>query len=130
MSKVLIKFKNHMTFKNKKISLLGFGAWGLGGDAYGEISNQKSLNLLKYSIANGVNFIDTSNIYGKGLSEKRIGLLLLKNKKIRPKLSSYHTLSHSTPPLSPPPALHNGSRSEQIRGRGVQEQGSPLHAFV
>ena len=86
MSKVLIKFKNHMTFKNKKISLLGFGAWGLGGDAYGEISNQKSLNLLKYSIANGVNFIDTSNIYGKGLSEKRIGLLLLKNKKIRPKL--------------------------------------------
>jgi aryl-alcohol dehydrogenase-like predicted oxidoreductase len=70
----------------KNISLLGFGTWGLGSDSYGNISEKKSLTLLNHSIKNGINFIDTSNIYGRGLSEKRIGLLLLKNEHLRRKI--------------------------------------------
>ena len=61
----------------KNISPLGFGTWGLGSDSYGNISEKRSLTLLNHSIKNVINFIDTSNIYGRGLSEKRIGLLLL-----------------------------------------------------
>jgi aryl-alcohol dehydrogenase-like predicted oxidoreductase len=62
---------------NRRISLLGYGTWGLGSDSYGNISEKRSLTLLNHSIKNVINFIDTSNIYGRGLSEKRIGLLLL-----------------------------------------------------
>ena len=58
----------------KKISLIGYGTWGLGGDSYGYISQSKTQNLLNYALKKGINFFDTSNIYGRGLSEKRIGL--------------------------------------------------------
>ena len=67
-----------MNFK-KKISTLGFGSWGLGSDSYGDINKANSLKVLSFSIKNGINFIDTSNIYGKGLAEKRIGEFLSKN---------------------------------------------------
>lgn len=75
-----------MSLKKEKISLLGFGTWGLGSDAYGKITEKQSLSLIKYSIKKGINFLDTSNIYGRGLSEKRIGLFLQKNKNLRQKI--------------------------------------------
>ena len=75
-----------MSLKKEKISLLGFGTWGLGSDAYGKITEKQSLSLIKFSIKKGINFLDTSNIYGRGLSEKRIGLFLQKNKNLRQKI--------------------------------------------
>ena len=51
----------HSLLKNQ-ISRLGFGAWGLGSDAYGSISENKSLKLIKHSLKKGINFFDTSNI--------------------------------------------------------------------
>lgn len=74
-----------MNFK-KKISTLGFGSWGLGSDSYGDINKANSLKVLSFAIKNGINFIDTSNIYGKGLAEKRIGEFLSKNFSFRSKL--------------------------------------------
>ena len=62
----------HSLLKNQ-ISRLGFGAWGLGSDAYGSISENKSLKLIKHSLKKGINFFDTSNIYGRGKSESKIG---------------------------------------------------------
>ena len=65
--------------KISKISKLGFGCWGLGGDSYGYISSKRSIELVNYALENKINFFDTSNIYGNGLSEKRLGLAF-KNK--------------------------------------------------
>jgi len=77
--------RNKYSFK-KKISLLGFGTWGLGNDSYGFINKKNSSKILQYAVKNGINFIDTSNIYGKGLAEKRIGDFISANYALRSKL--------------------------------------------
>ena len=66
--------------KNIKISRLGFGTWGLGSDSYGKISEKKSIGLLDFAFSLGINFFDTSSLYGNGLSEKRLGKFLKKQK--------------------------------------------------
>ena len=88
----------HSLLKNQ-ISRLGFGAWGLGSDAYGSISENKSLKLIKHSLKKGINFFDTSNIYGRGKSESRIGNFIKSNpEKYRKKIfiaTKCGTLNHS-----------------------------------
>ena len=57
-------------------------AWGLGGDAYGPVADEEALDALKTAYEKGINFIDTSDLYGNGKSEKMIGKFL-KNYQIR-----------------------------------------------
>ena len=59
-----------------KASIIGFGCWGIGGVSYGKTNNNDSIKALQRSYELGVNFFDTSDLYGKkddGLSEKLIG---------------------------------------------------------
>lgn len=55
-----------------KISVIGFGAWGIGGDAWGSTDDEASLAALNKAIDLGVNFIDTADVYGNGHSEQLI----------------------------------------------------------
>ncbi|HLL78872.1 MAG TPA: aldo/keto reductase [Ktedonobacteraceae bacterium] len=54
------------------ISEIGFGAWGIGGDAWGTTDDRDSLEALNRAIDLGVNFIDTADVYGDGHSEQLI----------------------------------------------------------
>src|SRR5579859_3273250 len=54
------------------ISEIGFGAWGIGGDAWGTTDDKTSLAALNKAIDLGVNFIDTADVYGDGHSEQLI----------------------------------------------------------
>ncbi len=54
------------------ISEIGFGAWGIGGDAWGNTDDTTSLAALHRAIDLGVNFIDTADVYGDGRSEQLI----------------------------------------------------------
>jgi aryl-alcohol dehydrogenase-like predicted oxidoreductase len=54
------------------ISEIGFGAWGIGGDAWGSTDDQTSLATLHRAIDLGVNFIDTADVYGDGHSERLV----------------------------------------------------------
>jgi len=54
------------------ISVIGFGSWGIGGDAWGPTSDQDSLAALNRAIDLGVNFIDTADVYGDGHSEQLV----------------------------------------------------------
>ena len=54
------------------ISEIGFGAWGIGGDAWGSTDDKASLAALHRTIDLGVNFIDTADVYGDGHSEQLI----------------------------------------------------------
>lgn len=61
-----------------KISEIGFGAWGIGGTpddarAYGPTNDNESKLALETAFEKGVNFFDTSPLYGYGHSEKLIG---------------------------------------------------------
>ena len=56
-----------------KISEIGFGAWTIGGDAWGHTDDGESVGALHAAIDSGVNFIDTADVYGDGRSERLVG---------------------------------------------------------
>ncbi|MBN9390735.1 MAG: aldo/keto reductase [Chloroflexi bacterium] len=55
-----------------KVSEMGFGAWAIGGDAWGQTDDSEAIAALKKAIDLGVNFIDTADVYGDGHSEELI----------------------------------------------------------
>ncbi|OYU39607.1 MAG: aldo/keto reductase [Pseudorhodobacter sp. PARRP1] len=55
-----------------EISALGLGAMSFGG-IFGDTTEAESLACLDAMLAHGINFIDTANIYGMGISETIIG---------------------------------------------------------
>jgi aryl-alcohol dehydrogenase-like predicted oxidoreductase len=59
-----------------EVSVIGFGAWAIGGDMWGPQDDAESLRALHRALDLGVNFIDTAQGYGKGHSEELIGRLL------------------------------------------------------
>ncbi len=56
----------------RTISEVGFGAWAIGG-AWGTVTDEDAIAALNTAIDNGVNFIDTADVYGDGRSERLIG---------------------------------------------------------
>jgi aryl-alcohol dehydrogenase-like predicted oxidoreductase len=54
-----------------KISEIGFGGWAIGAD-WGEVSRTDAIKALETAIEQGVNFIDTADVYGDGRSERII----------------------------------------------------------
>ncbi len=59
-----------------KISEIGFGAWAIGGTAWGPQDDTDSRLALHKALDMGCNFIDTAAVYGDGHSEKLIGGVL------------------------------------------------------
>jgi aryl-alcohol dehydrogenase-like predicted oxidoreductase len=57
-----------------KISVLSFGAWAIGG-TWGPVQEEESLAALRRALEMGVNFFDTADVYGDGLSERLIAKL-------------------------------------------------------
>lgn len=57
------------------VSAVSFGAWAMGGDAWGPADDRESLATLHRALDAGVNFFDTADIYGGGRSEQLIGRL-------------------------------------------------------
>ena len=58
-----------------QVSEIGFGTWGIGGDAtgtlaYGPVDDEESLAALAEAWALGCTFFDTSNLYGWGHAEE------------------------------------------------------------
>ncbi|MEK6832397.1 MAG: aldo/keto reductase, partial [Thermoproteota archaeon] len=57
-----------------KVSEIGFGAWTIGLDWWGKkIEEDEAKRMLKKAYDLGINFFETADMYGKGLSEKLIG---------------------------------------------------------
>ncbi|MDR2642622.1 MAG: aldo/keto reductase [Planctomycetaceae bacterium] len=54
-------------------SVIGFGAWAIGGWMWGGTEEQSAINAINTAIDNGVNLIDTAPMYGYGRSEEIIG---------------------------------------------------------
>ncbi|MAN75612.1 MAG: aldo/keto reductase [Rhizobiales bacterium] len=54
------------------VSEIGLGTWQLGGD-FGPIEDNDASPILANAARLGVNFWDTADVYGNGLSEHRIG---------------------------------------------------------
>lgn len=61
--------------KNTAVSEIGLGTWQLGGD-WGAVDDKTAVHIMETAVANGVNFFDTADVYGGGLSEQRIAKFL------------------------------------------------------
>lgn len=59
-----------------RVSAVGYGAWAIGGDAWGATDDAESLRSLHRAIDLGVNFVDTADVYGDGHSERLIAQVL------------------------------------------------------
>lgn len=55
-----------------EVSEIGLGCWQLGND-FGPVSDAEARQILDSGCAAGINFYDTADVYGGGLSEKRLG---------------------------------------------------------
>lgn len=73
-------FEINIAGLNKKVSAMGFGAWQIGDRLfwdYGKTHHyQDSYRAFTVSVNQGINFIDTAEVYGFGRSEKILGELL------------------------------------------------------
>ncbi|HUQ78549.1 MAG TPA: aldo/keto reductase [Patescibacteria group bacterium] len=56
-----------------RVSEVGFGAWAIGGDAWGPVEDGDSIAAMERALELGVNVIDTADVYGDGHSEKLVG---------------------------------------------------------
>ena len=54
---------------------IGFGAWAIGG-TWGEVTDAEAKDALNAALDGGMTFIDTADVYGDGLSERRIAEVL------------------------------------------------------
>ena len=60
---------------NRQISEIGLGTWQLGAD-WGNVDEATAKKVLATAVEAGVNFFDTADCYGEGLSESRLGKFL------------------------------------------------------
>lgn len=64
-----------------EVSEVGLGTWQLGNADWGVVDEKEAIALLHAAVENGVNFIDTANVYGMGVSEQVIGKFLKETKE-------------------------------------------------
>lgn len=56
-----------------QIREIGVGLWAAGGDQWGTTQDQDILDAIDFALDAGVNFFDTSDVYGSGHSEELLG---------------------------------------------------------
>ncbi|WP_435077681.1 aldo/keto reductase [Halococcus sp. AFM35] len=56
-----------------EVSEVGFGAWVVGTDWWGDRGKEESIELVRHAVDQGITFFDTGDVYGHGRSEELIG---------------------------------------------------------
>jgi len=64
-----------------RVSEIGFGAWGIGGEMWQGGEDGESMRALHAAADAGLNFIDTALAYGDGHSERLVGNFLRERKE-------------------------------------------------
>lgn len=61
---------------NFKVSEISLGTWQVGGKWGTQFDNKNAEQIINTAIDNGINFIDTADVYENGLSEKAVGRVI------------------------------------------------------
>src|SRR5512144_2223200 len=57
-----------------EMTVIGFGAWEAGGDAWGPNASEDAVvGAIRSAIDAGIGWIDTAEVYGQGVSETLVG---------------------------------------------------------
>ena len=59
-----------------EVSEIGFGAWVVGSDWWGDRTDEEAIEMVRYAIDQGISYFDTGDVYGHGASEELIGRAL------------------------------------------------------
>jgi aryl-alcohol dehydrogenase-like predicted oxidoreductase len=59
-----------------EVSEVGFGAWVVGTDWWGDRSEDDAIEMLQYAVDRGITYFDTGDVYGHGRSEELVGRAL------------------------------------------------------
>ncbi|MDK2950575.1 MAG: hypothetical protein PWQ77_240, partial [Kosmotogales bacterium] len=67
-----------------EVNPLGMGCWAIGGyfildgmpDGYGKVNDEESIKAITMAVDMGIDFFDTSDVYGTGHSEEILGKAL------------------------------------------------------
>ena len=59
-----------------RVSEIGFGAWAIGGDAWGPVDDAESIASMERALELGVTFLDTADVYGDGRSEALVAKVI------------------------------------------------------
>ena len=57
------------------VSTISMGCWAIGG-AWGSVNDDESRRALRSAVDQGINFFDTADVYGDGISERLVGELV------------------------------------------------------
>ena len=76
--KDVVTLLNELGKTGLHVSEIGFGAWAIGGQAWGnDITDKNAMAALQEAWQQGINLFDTADCYGDGHSEALIGAFLL-----------------------------------------------------
>jgi aryl-alcohol dehydrogenase-like predicted oxidoreductase len=66
---------NHRTLgaSDVRVSEIGFGAWVVGTDWWGDRSEKEAVEMVQYAVEQGITYFDTGDVYGHGRSEELVG---------------------------------------------------------
>ncbi|MFC4439410.1 MULTISPECIES: aldo/keto reductase [Natrialbaceae] len=59
-----------------EVSEIGFGAWVVGTDWWGDRSEDDAIEMVQYAVDQDITYFDTGDVYGHGRSEELIGQAL------------------------------------------------------
>ncbi|MFB6072631.1 MAG: aldo/keto reductase [Halobacterium sp.] len=59
-----------------EVSEVGFGAWVVGTDWWGDRDEDDALEMVEYALDQGITYFDTGDVYGHGRSEELLGEVL------------------------------------------------------
>lgn len=104
--------KRKLGNSNLEVSVIGFGAWGIGGAPFwNSEGDSASVKAIKTAFGQGINFFDTAPVYGFGRSE-RLMAKALKGKRDKVVLATKLGLRWDKESLS---SLRKDSSAKSIR---------------
>jgi len=72
-AKVLAMNYRELGDSGVEVSEVGFGAWVVGTDWWGDRTEKQAVEMLQHAVDRGVTFVDTADVYGHGDSEELVG---------------------------------------------------------
>jgi aryl-alcohol dehydrogenase-like predicted oxidoreductase len=63
-----------------EVSEVGFGAWVVGTDWWGDRSEQQAIDMVRHALDRGITYFDTGDVYGHGDSEELVGKALAEHR--------------------------------------------------
>jgi aryl-alcohol dehydrogenase-like predicted oxidoreductase len=106
--------------KDWQVSEIGYGAWQIGGNMWGNVSERDAEAAIEAALDAGITFFDTARAYGRGRSEQVLGSVLTRTgmrKRVR--------VATKVPPMNAQwPASHDSKLRDVFPAQWIRDSTS------